>query len=73
MDPKDHFEILKEIQAEEEERRPKMKRPKPQAEPVLPTLPPRKSPTKTFVAKAGGYVKKADGCAQRGKTRGRMV
>ena len=73
MDPKDHYEILKEIQAEEEERRPKMKRPKPQAEPVLPTLPPRKSPVKTFVAKTGGYVKSADGCAQRGKTRGRMV
>lgn len=73
MDPKDHYDILKEIQAEEEERRPKLKRPKPQAEPVLPTLPPKKMMPKTFVAKTGGYVKAADGCAKRGKTRGRMV
>lgn len=73
MDAKDHYDILKEIQAEEEERRPKLKRPKPQADPVLPTFPPKKVMPKTFVAKTGGYVKKADGCAQRGKTRGRMV
>jgi hypothetical protein len=73
MDQKDHDEILKEIQEEEEERRPKIKRPKPQADTVLPTFPPKKSKPKTFIAKTGGYVKSADGCAQRGKTRGRMV
>lgn len=28
---------------------------------------------KTQKKAAGGYVKSADGCAQRGKTRGRMV
>lgn len=30
-------------------------------------------PKKTVKKAAGGYVKAADGCAQRGKTRGKMV
>ncbi len=73
MDQRDHFEILKEIQDEEELRRPKLKRKKPEIDTILPTLPPRKMAPKTFVAKTGGYVKAADGCAKRGRTKGRMV
>jgi hypothetical protein len=37
---------------------------------TLPKEPVKKEPVKKA---AGGYVKAADGCAQRGKTKGRMV
>lgn len=40
---------------------------------VRPSMPPKKAEPIVKVAKAGGYVKAADGCAKRGKTRGRMV
>lgn len=42
--------------------------------PEMVSPPPPKKPAKEPVKKAnGGYVKAADGCAQRGKTRGKMV
>ena len=38
------------------------------------TTPPKPAPAPKVEKKAaGGYVKAADGCAQRGKTRGKMV
>lgn len=38
------------------------------------TIPPAPAPKPVPVKKAsGGYVKAADGCVQRGKTRGKMV
>ena len=42
--------------------------------PEMVSPPPPKKPVKEPVKKAGGgYVKAADGCVQRGKTRGKMV
>ena len=40
---------------------------------VRPSMPPKKAETIVKTAKKGGYVKSADGCAKRGKTRGRFV
>lgn len=34
---------------------------------------PNEGPTKTVKKAKGGYVRAADGCAQRGKTRGKLV
>lgn len=45
-------------------------------EPKAPPAPEKKEPAKAEKPKKmakGGYVRAADGCAQRGKTRGRMV
>jgi hypothetical protein len=65
----DHYDVLMEMQ-EAEKKKP---RKKPAADTVLPSYPSKKSKPKTMVARSGGYVKAADGIAQRGKTRGRMV
>ena len=34
---------------------------------------PKKATPKVKIAKKGGYVKSADGCVQRGKTKGRYI
>jgi hypothetical protein len=76
----DHQEIFDEMM--EEEKKAKKKSPKepserkPAADPVLPSFPPRKPKKEVKIAKAykaGGYVKAADGCVKKGKTKGRMV
>lgn len=45
----------------------------PPAGAVRPTFPPKKAKPVVKTARAGGYIKAADGCAQRGKTKGRIV
>ena len=48
----------------------------PPADTILPVFPPRKGKKVVKTAKAGGIIsasKRGDGCAQRGKTKGRMV
>lgn len=73
---RDHQDIFDEMQEEARKEAGKPEKPMPKEEPaekVLPTFPPRKAKTVVKTAKKGGYVRAADGCAQRGKTRGRMV
>lgn len=72
----DHEEIFEELQAEDvKERQKKQSKEKeiPGMDKLKPTFPPKKAKPVVKIAKAGGYVKAADGCAQRGKTRGRIV
>ena len=76
-------EFQKELKDEAEmkrDKKPLPKEKKPDADAVLPVFPPRKAKETVKIAKAykaGGVVgsasKRADGCAQRGKTKGRMV
>ena len=40
---------------------------------VRPSFPPKKAQQIVKTAKKGGYVKSADGCAKRGKTKGRYI
>lgn len=72
----DHEEIFEELQAEDvKERQKKQSKEKeiPGMDKLKPTFPPKKAKPVVKIAKAGGYVKAADGCAQRGKTRGKIV
>ena len=73
MNPlKGHEEVYEELEEEVKGEKKKGEK-KPPADTVLPSFPPKKIKPVVKTAKAGGYVKAADGCAQRGKTRGRMV
>lgn len=72
----DHEEIFEEMQDKSEKKKGKVK--EPETEIILPVLNPKTGEGKKAkrivkTARAGGYIKAADGCAQRGKTRGRMV
>ena len=73
---KDHEEILEELEEEDaKERQKKQSKEKeiPGMDKLKPTFPPKKAKPVVKVAKAGGYVKAADGCAIRGKTRGKVL
>lgn len=77
----DHQEIYDEMMEEKGKKaKPKKnesdKRGPTKEDALLPSFPPRKPKEPKKVAmgyKKGGYVKGADGCAQRGKTKGRMI
>jgi hypothetical protein len=47
--------------------------PSPSEDIQYPTPKPKKAKPVVKTARAGGYIKAADGCAQRGKTKGRIV
>lgn len=73
---KDHEEIFEELQDKSEKKKGKpgkKEEPTPPADTILPTFPPKQGKKVVKTARAGGYIKAADGCAQRGKTKGRMV
>lgn len=74
---KTHEELFDELQEEAavKERQKKQSGEKeiPGMDKLKPTFPPKKAKPVVKMARAGGYVKAADGCAQRGKTRGKMV
>jgi hypothetical protein len=74
---KSHEELYDEYMEEMKEPEVKQKAKKePPAGAVLPTFPPKKAKPPVKTAKAGGLMsasKRADGCATKGKTRGRMV
>lgn len=78
----DHQEIYDEMMEEKEEKKAKPKKDESdkygptKEDAVLPSFPPRKPKDTKKIAKAyksGGYVKAADGCAKKGRTKGRMV
>ena len=85
---RDHDEIYDELLEEEERKsvrgqqkkgttaKPPEKNPSPSEDIEYPTPTPKKAKPVVKIAKAGGLMtasKRADGCAQRGKTRGKMV
>ncbi len=66
-------EYMEEMKAQEEKSKAKKALP---TGPVLPMIPPRKAKPPVKTAKAGGLMtasKRADGCAAKGKTRGKMI
>lgn len=75
----DHDEIFDKLIEENEKDRQKKQSKEKEVEgmeKLKPTFPPRKTKPVVKIAKAGGLMtasKRADGCATKGKTRGKMV
>jgi hypothetical protein len=82
----DHNEVYDKLLEEEKSVRGQQKKgttlkppeeyPSPSEDTKYPTIPPKKAKSVVKIAKAGGLMtasKRADGCAKRGKTKGRMV
>lgn len=62
-----------EAHAEMKKYQEKTKQKKKPPEPTIRIVPEDRKPKGKVMARAGGYIKAADGCAQRGKTKGRIV